>query len=109
MSRRENLPDHVKDRVVIERIANLLQFLEQALQNTPLDRVGRDEIEDQAVFALAVAMDTAHPLLQAIGIPRDVIVEKDVAGLEVDPLPRRLGGDKHLNRTFAELLLGMKT
>ena len=79
VGRRQDLADHVEDGVVVQRVADLLQLLKQPLQDAPLDRVGRDEVEDQAVLALAVAMDAAHPLLQAVGVPRDVVVEEDVA------------------------------
>jgi len=49
-----------------------------------LDGVGSDEVEDQAVLALAVAVDASHPLLQAVRVPRDIVVEEDVANLKVD-------------------------
>ena len=73
-----------------------------------LDRVGRDEIEDQAVLALAVAVDAAHPLLEAVGVPRNVVIEQDVADLKVDPFARGLGGHEDLDLAFAELLLGVE-
>ena len=50
-------------------------------------------------------MDAAHPLLQTVRVPGDVVVEQNIADLEVDPFAGRFGGHKHLNRTFAELLL----
>ena len=73
-----------------------------------LDGVGRDEVEDQAVFRLAVAMDASHPLFQPVGVPRDVVVEQDVAALEVDAFAGRLGRDQDLDRAFAELLFGVQ-
>ena len=54
---------------------------------------------------LAVAVDAAHALLEAVGVPGDVIVDHEGAELEVDALPARLGGDHHL-RLLAELVLG---
>ena len=98
----------VEDRIVLQRVADFLQLLEQALQNPALDRVRRDEVEDQAVLALAVAVDAPHPLLQAVRVPRDVVVEEDVADLKVDAFAGGLGGDQDLDRAFAELLLGVK-
>ena len=47
----QNLADDIEDRVVIERVANLLELFQQALQDAAFDRVGRDEIEDQAIVS----------------------------------------------------------
>src|SRR3990172_9991601 len=108
MSCREDLTDDVEYRVVIESVPNLLELFQQALQHAAFDRIGRDEIEDQTIEKLAVAMDTPHALLQPIGIPRDIIVKEDMAALEVDTFPGRFGGDEHLNRPVFELLLGVE-
>ena len=53
-------------------------------------------------------MDAAHPLLQPVRVPRDVVIEQDVAALEVDAFAGRLGGDQDLNRAVPELLLGVQ-
>ena len=108
VGRGQHLADHVEDGVVVQRVADLLQLLEQPLEDAALDGVGGDEVEDQAVLALAVAVDAAHPLLEAVGVPGDVVVEQDVAELEVDALARGLGGDEDLDRALAELLLGVE-
>ena len=108
VSRGQHLADDVEYGVVVQRVADLLQLLQQPLQDAPFDGIGRDEIEDQAVLALAVAVDAAHPLLKAVRVPGDVVIEKDVAALEVDALARRLGGHQNLNLAFAELLLGVE-
>jgi len=42
-------------------------------------RVRRYEVENEAVLMLAVPVDPAHPLFQAIRIPRDVVVEENGA------------------------------
>ena len=36
-------------------------------------------------------MDAAHPLFKPVGVPRDVVVEQDMAALEVDAFACRLG------------------
>ena len=108
IGRRQHLADDVEHRVVVERITNLLQLVQQALEDMPLDRVRGDEIEDQAVLLLTVAVDAPHALLEAIRIPRDVVVEEDVADLQVDPLARGLSCHQHLDRALAELLLGVE-
>src|SRR5437867_4359551 len=50
-------------------------------------------------------MDTAHPLLKAVRIPRQVPVHHDAAELEVDPLTRRVRGDHELNLRTSKVLL----
>ena len=46
---------------------------------------------------LAVAVDAAHALLQPVRVPGNVVVEQDVAELEVDALAGRLGGHEDLD------------
>ena len=53
-----------------------------------------DEVDDADVVLLAVAVDAPHPLLEARGVPRDVVVHHQPAELEVDPFSRRIGGDE---------------
>ena len=53
-------------------------------------------------------MDAAHPLLEPVGVPGDVVVEEDVAALEVDALAGGLGGDENLDGAVLELLLGVE-
>src|SRR5439155_20902998 len=81
--RRKNLANDIEDRVAFECISNLLQLVEELLEDVPFDSVRRHEVEDQAVFCLEVAMDSSHSLLQSIWVPRDVIVEQNVAALEI--------------------------
>ena len=106
---RQYFADDVEDCVIIQGVADLLQLVEQALQNPALDRVRRDEVEDEAVLALSVAVDASHPLFEPIRIPGNVVVEEDVAELKVDALARGLGGDENLNLAFAELLFGVQS
>ena len=54
-------------------------------------------------------MNTAHTLLQAVGVPGNVVVEKDMATLQVDTFPGGLGGHQNLDGSFPELLFGVKT
>ena len=79
VGRGQDLAHDVEDGIVVQGVADLLELLEQPLQDAALDGVGRDEVEDQAVLALAVAVDAAHPLLEAVRVPGDVVVEEDVA------------------------------
>jgi len=104
----QHFAHHVEHGVVVEGIADFLQLFEQTLQDLALDRVGGDEVEDQVVLALAVAVDAAHALFEAVGVPGDVVVEEDVADLQIDAFACGLGGDEHLNGALAELLLGVQ-
>ena len=94
----QHLADDVEDGIVVEGVADLLELFQQRLEDAALDRVGGDEIEDEAVLGLAVAVDAAHPLLQTVRIPGDVVVEQDVAALEVDAFACGLGGHENLDR-----------
>ena len=104
----QHLADDVEHRVVVQRVADLLELVQEPLQHPAFDGVRGREVEDEAVLALAVAVDAAHPLLQPVGVPGDVVVEEDVADLEVDPLARRLRGHQDLDRALAEALLGVE-
>src|SRR2546425_12164359 len=97
MRSRENLADHVKDRVILKGITNLFQLFEETLEHPAFDGVGGNEVKDEAVLALAVAMDAAHPLFKAVGVPRDVIIEEHMAALEVDAIPGHFRSDQDLN------------
>ena len=50
-------------------------------------------------------MDAPHALLKTVWVPGDVVVEEDVANLEVDALAGGLSGHQHLDRALAKLLL----
>ena len=101
----QDLSHHVEDRVVVQGITDLLELVQESLEYPPLDGVGGDEVEDQAVKLLAIPVDAPHPLFQAVGVPGDVVVEEDVAALEVDALAGRLGGHQDLDVPLTELLL----
>ena len=89
------------------RSSSMLSIRSNSLWRTRPSRVaGGDEVEDQAVLLLAVAVDAAHALLQPHRVPGDVVVDHQPAELEVDALARRLGGDQHL-AVLLELPLGI--
>ena len=105
---RQHVAHDVENCVVIQRVADLLELFQQPVEHMALDGVGGHEVEDQAVFGLAVAVDAPHALLQPVRVPRDVIVEEDVADLEIDALAGGLSGHQHLDVAIAELLLGVE-
>ena len=65
-----------------------------------LPRVSRDEVENQTVLTLTISVNPPQ-------IPRDVVIEQDVADLEVDALARGFSRNQDLNGLLPELLLGM--
>ena len=50
-----------------------------------------------ADLGLSDAMDAAEPLLDAVGVPGQVVVDHQVGALEVDPLPRGVGREQDLD------------
>ena len=69
-----------------------------------LARVGGDQVEDVDVAGLPDPVDAAHALLEPVRVPRDVVVDHQVAELEVDALAGRLGRHHDLG-PLPELLL----
>jgi hypothetical protein len=61
------------------------------------------EVDDHRLLGLAVAMDASDPLLDALRVPGQVVVDERVGELEVEALGPRLGGDEHLGPS-AELV-----
>ena len=79
LGRRQDFAHDVEHRVVVQGVADFLELLQQPLEDSALDGVRGHEVEDQAVLALAVTVDAAHPLFEPVGVPGDVVVEQDVA------------------------------
>jgi len=60
---------------------------------------------------LAVAIQAPHPLVQPHGIPWDVVIDDDVAELQVQTLAASVGGDENadiLGERFLHLLILLK-
>src|SRR6266705_6712261 len=90
----------------IKIVFDAFQALEQLVQNATLSRVGRDEVEDEAILFLTVAMDAAHALFEPDRVPRDVVVDHEPAELKIDAFTRGLSGNKYL-ALFLELALSV--
>src|SRR5262249_53366337 len=86
-------------------VTDFLELIKQTLQHAPLDGIGSHKIEDQTIALLAIAVNTTHTLLKPIRIPGNVIVEQDMAALQVNPFTSRLSGHQDLNSAISELLL----
>ena len=99
----EDLADDVVDAAA-EVGAHRLKLFEQALEELSLDGVGCAEVEDDAAVLLADAVDASHPLLEPDGVPGQVVVDHQVAELQVDPFPCRLRRDADLSLLVKKLL-----
>ena len=78
----------------LQRLIHLLQLLKETVEDATLDDrlallgIRRHKIEGIAVPFLPDAVDAAETLLQACGVPRHVVVDHQMAELEVDPFAR---------------------
>ena len=105
----EHLTDDV-EHAIAECVAHPVQLAQQALQDAPLNdrlavlRGSGDEVERIHVTRLPDAVDAAQPLLEAGRVPGQVVVDHQVAELEVDAFAGRLR--RHANLTAGpEVLL----
>ena len=100
--------EHV-EYLAAEGLARLLQFFQQALVYVALARLGGDQVPEVADLGLADAVDTAEALLEAVGVPGQVIVDHEVGALEVDAFAGGVGGeeDAHLGVVAERFLGGM--
>jgi len=106
---REHVTKNVEDfagATWVEVVFDGLDALEKLLEDSAFASVGGDEIENETVLFLAVAVDAAHALLQPDGIPRDVVVDHEPAELEVDAFARRFGSNHDLGG-LAKLAFGV--
>ena len=90
----EGLAENVED-LTAERLALLIQLLEEPLEDLALARLLGHQVPQVADLGLADAVDPAEPLLDAVRVPRQVVVDHEVRALKVDALARRVGRDEH--------------
>ena len=88
----------------VEDLAEQIELLAQDLEGQPVRLVvPRDEVDHGDVALLAVPMAAADALLDALRVPRQIVVDDRLAELEVQPFRAGLGADEDL-RTRAELV-----
>ena len=75
----------------------LLQLLQQLAIDIALAGLLGDQVPQVADLGLADAVDAAEALLDAVGVPRQVVVDHQVRALEVDALAGGVGGQQHLH------------
>src|SRR5690606_11002332 len=92
----EDLAEDVEDTAT-EGLALHGDLLEQTVVDVALARLLRDEIPEVADLLLADAVDATEPLLEAIRIPRQIVVDHQIGALEVDAFASGIRRDEHPN------------
>ena len=90
------LAEHVED-LAAERLARLLELLQQPAVDLALAGLLGDQVPEVADLGLADAVDAAEALLEAVRVPGQVVVDHQVGALEVDALAGGVGGEQHLH------------
>ena len=90
------LAEHVED-LAAERLARLLELLQQRAIDVALAGLLGDQVPEVADLGLADAVDAAEALLEAVGVPGQVVVDHQVGALEVDAFAGGVGGEQHLH------------
>ena len=97
----EQLAEHVED-LAAERVARLFELFEQPAIDLALSGVGCAEVPEVADLGLADAVNAAEPLLNAVRIPWQVVIDHQVrAALQVDAFAGCVVGDHHLHDRVA--------
>src|SRR5687767_7037964 len=79
-------------------MTRLFELLEQLAIDIAFTRLVRDQVPKVANFSLADAMNAPKSLLDAIRIPRQVIIHHQMRTLEVDAFAGGVGGQQNLHR-----------
>ena len=97
--------EHVEDLAAVG-LALLLDLLQQPGEDLALAGVAGDEVPQAADLRLADAVDAAEALLDPVRVPRQVVVDHQVRGLEVEALAGGVGGQQDLAVGVLGELLG---
>ena len=98
--------NHVIHAVVTKAFADDVHLFQQFGKNFAFPGVAGNHIEDHHVALLAVAVDTSHALLKAVGVPGNVPVDKQAAELEVDAFTCGVRGNQDLGLIPHKGILG---
>ena len=104
----EGFAEDVEDLAAVG-LAHLVELLQQSGEDLALAGVGGDEVPQAADLLLADAVDAAETLLDAVGVPRQVVVDHQVRGLKVEALAGGVGGEQDLDVAVLGELLGDQT
>src|SRR6266550_8252019 len=89
------LAQHIED-LTAQRSTSLFELLQERAVNVPFAGLFGDEVPEVTHLRLADAVDAPEALLDAVGVPRHIVVHHKVRPLEVDPFTRRVRRQKHL-------------
>ena len=92
----EDLAEDVEDSAA-EGFALDFELLEQAAEDVAFAGLLGDEVPEVADLRLADAVDAPEALLDAVGVPGQVVVDHQVGALEVDALAGGVRRDEDLN------------
>src|SRR5438093_9648644 len=84
------LAQHIED-LAPERVPSLFELLQERSIDVPFAGLLSDQVPEMAYLRLSDAVDTPESLLDAVGVPRHVVVHHQVRPLEIDPFTRRIG------------------
>ena len=97
----EQLAEDVVDPAA-ERLARRLELLQEAGVDRALAGLVGDQVPEVADLGLADAVDAAEALLEAVGVPGQVVVDHEVGALEVDALAGGVVRDHDQNRRVVQ-------
>ena len=98
------LAEHI-EHLAAEGLTGLLQLIQQLAINVAFAGLFGHQVPKMAHLSLADAVDAAETLFEAVGIPREVIVDHQVSALEVDALACGIRGQQYLH--FGVVLEGL--
>ena len=79
------LPEHIEN-LPAEGVPGFFQLLQQRVVDVALARLLRDQVPEVADLRLPDSMDAPEPLLDAVGVPGEVVIHHQVGALQVDAL-----------------------
>ena len=98
------LAQHIED-LPAQRLTRLFQLIQQLAINIAFTGFFSDQVPEMTDFRLADAVDATKTLLNAIGIPRQVIIDHQVGPLQIDAFAGGIGGQQNLH--FGIVLEGL--
>ena len=91
----ERLAEDV-EHLAAEGRAHLVELAQQRGVDVALTGAGGHQVPQLAHLRLPDAVDAAEPLLDAVGVPGEVVIDHEVGRLKVQTLARGVGGDEEL-------------
>jgi hypothetical protein len=96
------------EHLAAEGVAGLVEFFEEPPVDVAFAGFGGDEVPQVADLGLADAVDAPEALLDAVRVPRQVVVDHEVSALEVDAFAGGVGGQQDADcGVVEEALLGV--